>query len=378
MKKLTAGIFATLLTVVGVGAANAEIASKAYVDTQNTTQNTTIAGKADKATTLAGYGITDAATKTELTTGLEAKANTADLGALAELDAVGTAQITDKNVTKAKLADDIVTSLGKADSALQSADLDAYQTKTAADAAYAVKSTEGVANTASTNASAALTNIGTLSTLTTTAKGNTVAAINEVNATAKGTAATVATYGDVVTHDAADFATAAQGAKADTALQAADLDDYAKSADVATTYETNANAPATYATKTAIADMETKTNAAATYATKTALSDGLDGKQDTLTTAQLAAADSGITAAKVTTYDGYAATIASNTAAAATAQTAADNAQDAADAAQATADTANTTAGKAIPKPQTACSAVDAKCVLTTNGTTFEWEVVQR
>ena len=34
MKKLTAGIFATLLAVVSVGAAHAEIASKGYVDQQ--------------------------------------------------------------------------------------------------------------------------------------------------------------------------------------------------------------------------------------------------------------------------------------------------------------------------------------------------------
>lgn len=40
-----------------------------------------------------------------------------------------------------------------------------------------------------------------------------------------------------------------------------------------------------------------------------AISTALSGKQATLTTAQLAAANSGITAAKVTTYDGYAATI---------------------------------------------------------------------
>ena len=226
MKKLTAGIFATLLTVVTVGAANAEIASKTYVDDQvgtrattasvttltgrvdtvegtvtsqggrlttaesdidtlqansatktelagkqdkaliqsaqysdNTTNDTsypsvkavadaidsvtgnvsgvqedvtelqgTVAGlqtgKADKATTLQGYGITDAYTKTEVDTALGAKANTADLGALAEKDtvsaadidanAVTTAKIADKNVTKAKLADDVQASLGKA------------------------------------------------------------------------------------------------------------------------------------------------------------------------------------------------------------------------------------------------------------------------
>ena len=93
MKKLTAGIFATLLAVVSTGAANAEIASKGYVDdrvgtvssTVSTLQGTVsehttqIAGKADKATTLAGYGITDGATKTDLTEGLAGKVDNADI-----------------------------------------------------------------------------------------------------------------------------------------------------------------------------------------------------------------------------------------------------------------------------------------------------------
>ncbi len=119
MKKLTAGIFATLLTVVGVSGANAEIASKAYVDqglatkasttsvTNLTTEvttfkegiNTTITNqikanldsetsdiskaldaKADKATTLAGYGIGDAYTKKEVDTALGNKQNTLTAG----------------------------------------------------------------------------------------------------------------------------------------------------------------------------------------------------------------------------------------------------------------------------------------------------------
>ena len=48
MKKLTAGIFATLLAVVSTGAANAEIASKGYVDEQVDTVEATVATKADK------------------------------------------------------------------------------------------------------------------------------------------------------------------------------------------------------------------------------------------------------------------------------------------------------------------------------------------
>ena len=42
MKKLTAGIFATLLAVVSTGAANAEIASKGYVDDQVGTVSTQV------------------------------------------------------------------------------------------------------------------------------------------------------------------------------------------------------------------------------------------------------------------------------------------------------------------------------------------------
>ena len=100
MKKLTAGIFASLLAVVATGAAHAEIASKDYVDDhvgtvqtavtevegEVSTLSSTVAGhtteigkKADKATTLAGYGITDGATKTELTSGLAGKVDNADI-----------------------------------------------------------------------------------------------------------------------------------------------------------------------------------------------------------------------------------------------------------------------------------------------------------
>ena len=322
MKKLTAGIFATLLAVVSTNAANASIASKGYVDqqvggvsstvstlqgtvsghttsigeiqgtmetygdivTHNSAEYATAAQGAladtavqpgditnverttNKTQTLSAES-TDAQypsakavwdtiqTETEgiassgdldalgtrvttaegeidtLQTQMAGKANTDDLGALAELDAVGSAQITDgavatadiadKAVTEAKLSDTVNASLDKADTALQQADLAEYVTKTDADADYAVKSTETVANTASTNAQSALTNIGTLSELTTQAKTNAVAAINEVAseaAAAQTTAtgaqnavdaveSTIEGYGDIVTHNAAEFAT---------------------------------------------------------------------------------------------------------------------------------------------------------------------------
>ena len=78
MKKLTAGIFATLLTVVTVGAANANIASQGYVDDIKTALEADIDAKADSATTLAGYGITDAYTKTEVDSAVNLKENSAN------------------------------------------------------------------------------------------------------------------------------------------------------------------------------------------------------------------------------------------------------------------------------------------------------------
>ena len=51
-------------------------------------------------------------------------------------------------------------------------------------------------------------------------------------AAGKNASNTISTYGNIVTHNANEFATAAQGAKADTAVQPADLAEYAKDADV--------------------------------------------------------------------------------------------------------------------------------------------------
>ena len=64
---------------------------------------------------------------------------------------------------------------------------------------------------------------GSLSNLTTTAKSNLVAAINEVDANVDSISATIGGYGNIVTHNVSEFATAAQGAKADTAVQPADV-----------------------------------------------------------------------------------------------------------------------------------------------------------
>lgn len=64
---------------------------------------------------------------------------------------------------------------------------------------------------------------GDLSELTTTDKSDLVSAINEVDGDVASIEETIEGYGDIVTHDADEFATAAQGEKADTALQPEDI-----------------------------------------------------------------------------------------------------------------------------------------------------------
>lgn len=473
MKKLTAGIFATLLAVVSVGAAHAEIASKGYVDQQvgtkadaatvsslqgtvsgHTSQigtiNDTIGGygdivthdasefatsaqgaKADtavqpaaianverttnKTTTLSAEStdaqypsakavydtiqaetsdiassgdlsaLTTRVTTAEgeidtLQTDMAGKANTADLGDLATLDAVGSAQITDgsvatadiadKAVTEAKLSDTVNASLDKADTALQAADLADYVTTDAANAAYAVKSTEGVASTASTNAQTALTNIGTLTNLTTEAKTNTVAAINEV-ATEAAAAASAASAADTKAGQAQTAATAAQGdvdaleavvnnettglAAAHTAIDALESGKLDKTATAArATADASGNViTTTYATKAEIADLATDENLALKQ-------DKTDNNLATTNKTVVGA----INEVKTQADKGV-----SNAAAA----------QSTADTAKSTADSALTKANAAIPAPTAACADSANKCVLVSAGAgNYSWEVIAR
>ena len=438
MKKLTAGIFATLLAVVSADSAYAAIASSGYVDEKVgevqtavtevegdvSALQTTVAGKADKATTLSGYGITDAytsakgtalegrvaaveepeaqvaagvtgpvsggtvytaiqgvsgnvgtvtsdvatlksdmteakadisaletasathATKTELSSGLAGKANTADLGDLATLDAVGSAQITDgavatadiadKAVTEAKLSDTVNASLDKADSALQ---------KTTADATYAVKALESQVGTVSKE------NMGT--TTATTVVGGVKEAIDAAKAadTKAGSAAsaastaqsavdtveaTIGDYGDIVTHDVSEFATAAQGTKADTAVQPAAISDMLTKTEAGTTYYTKTSGDALAGRVTTaegeIDAIQTEMDTMATSETVTNLTNRVTTAEGDITALETAVndAESGLAATNAIADEALAN--------AATAQSAAEAAQTAAETAQSTAD----------------------------------------
>ena len=539
MKKLTAGIFATLLAVVSVDGAYAAIASKGYVDDQVgevqtavtavkgdvSTLQTTVAGKADSSTVTAlagrvttaegeidtlqtevdgkqdalGFTPEDSANKTttlsgtstdkqypsakavwdtiqtettgianeadvtalkgrvdtletasanhvvkneEITGGTHTKitydakglvtagANlTADdipeipntkvsgLGSLATKSSVATTDIASQAVTKEKLATDIVTSLGKADSALQQDSLNGYLTKTAADTAYAGKTLETQVGTVSKE------NMGT-TTATTVVAGVKEAIDAAKAADAKaGEAATAASTAQsdvdalegVVNNEATGLAAAHTAIDA---LESGKLDKNGTAAR-ATADASGNEITATYATKKEIANMATdanlalkqdKTDNALNTTVKTVVgainevkTQADKGVSDAATAQEAAeAAQTTATQAQTTanaalpkaTYNSEVGTVsASNMGTTATtvvaaikeavdeaaaAQRTANSANTAAGAAQDAAEAAQETANAAIPKPGGECSNPANKCVLTWNNSAYAWEVIER
>lgn len=248
MKKLTAGILTVMLGIVAANSADASIASKGYVDAQvktsvsnetfNTfkTENTAAIADAKKAGTdasneLTAYKTTASdtfATKTALSDGLGKKQNT-----LTAADFVkdGTGNV----VTGVTVGADGKIKYSTA-SVATSAELGDLQTKVG-EHTTALDKLNGTAETD-----------GSVAKSIADAVAKTKTAYEAADAT---TLQSAKDYADGL---AGNYATAAQGAKADTALQ-----------------------------PEAINDMETKTNAAATYATKTAL-EGVDGKFANYTT----------------------------------------------------------------------------------------------
>ena len=278
MKKLTAGIFATLLAVVSVGAAHAEIASKGYVDQQ-------VGTKADAATvsslqgtvsghtsqigtindTIGGYGDIVTHNASEFATSAQgAKADTAvQPAAIANVERTTnktttlSAESTDAQYPSAKAVYDTIQA--ETEGIASSGDLDALGTR--------VTTAEGEIDTLQTQMAG---------------KANTddLGALAELDAVGSAQI----TDGAVATADIADKAVTeaklsdtvnASLDKADTALQATDLADYvtktaadAAYADIATegvasTASTNAQSALTNIGTLTNLTTEAKTNTVA-------------------------------------------------------------------------------------------------------------------
>lgn len=349
MKKLTAGILTVMLGIVAANSADASIASKGYVDAQvgakvSTSDfetfkgtNTTAIEAAKKAGTDASAALetykTEAsntfATQTALSDGLKTKQNTLKAGTNIEIKDDGTIGTVG-----------IATTEG----------LNALET-TVAGHTTALDKLNGTAETE-----------GSVAKSIADAVASTKTAYEAADAT---TLQSAKDYADGL---AGNYATAAQGAKADTAVQPA-----------------------------AIADMETKTNAAATYATKTALDAKADkstiGEVETGKTVVEMIADaktaasgdttalqarvktiedsdvmaSGATKAKIDAIATNTAGVADNKAAVAAVT------KDLADNYTKTADLG--TLAKAAPG---ACAEPTKKCALVFDGTAYTWEVIER
>ena len=413
MKKLTAGIFATLLTVVTVGAANAEIASKTYVDDQVGTRATTesvtnltstVTSQGTRLTTAEGEIDTlqtNSATKTELAEGLAGKqdsaliksaqysANTTNDDAYPSVAAVANAITTvSGNVTGVT---ETVTELQGTVDGLQENVTDLQNTKQnknmGAEAANKIVTTDGTGNITTSDNIAASKVTGLANVATTGAYGDltgtpTLGALAEKDtvsaAEIDANAVTTAKIADknVTKAKLADDVQASLG-RADSALQQAALADYAKTADVdadlALKQDKTDNTLAT-TTKTvvgAINEVNTKAGTAATDAAQ-AKSDAAQAKTDA------AQAKTDATQAK---SDAAEATTAATTATETAAQAKTDAAQAKSDAEEAktTAGEAKTAALAAIPKPtDPSCENPTNKCVLTYNNSVYEWEVVAR
>ena len=382
MKKLTAGIFATLLAVVSVDGAYAAIASQGYVDEKVGTVTTALGNKADKT------AIADMLTKTEAGTTYATKESIADMETKSNASATYAtkSQVSSLSSEAEKIANRVTTVSDASDNTH-------YPTAKAVwDVVKA--ETEGIASTADLSA---------LTTRVTTAEG-------EIDTLQSDMAdkANTADLGDLATKDtvsateidadavttekildanvtkaklASDIQTSL--GKADSALQQADLADYAKTAEVASTYETKENAASTYETKAnASATYETKANASATYETKANASATYATKEEI----KGMATDANLNLKQDKTDNTLETTNKTVVGAINEVKTRADKgvsdaatAKSAADAAQKAAETAQTTAEARIPKPSGECSNPTAKCVLVSNGTnSFEWEVIAR
>ena len=323
-------------TVKAVATAIEEATSDIATNTDYEQLKTTVEGKQDKLSGAQLNAVNSGITADKVSTydgyaaTIAAKANTADLGALATKDTVGTADIDAKAVTTEKLADGIVASLGKADTALQQASLSDYQTKTQADAAYAVKTLENQVGVVSadnmhTTASTVVTAIaevadeaGAAQRAVTTAQGEVDALEAVVNNESTGLAAA---------HTAID-AVEGRVSTAETAIDAVESSVGEIQSD--------------------LAQMPTNTTIGTLGNLQTEVKTNLVGAINEVNT---------------------------NADSAASAAAAADSK---ADAAQSAAEAAQETANAAIPKPAGSCAEPGATCVLVYNGTSYSWEDIAR
>ena len=384
MKKLTAGIFATLLTVVAVDGAYAAIASKQYVDDINTALTSSIAGKADaSAVTTLERTVTGHTTEIgEINTALQGKVDDADIAdmqiktnmvntaawATGKTDdtkypsaaAVNTAitaatkDIASKDTVQ-QIQNDLDTAEGEID-ALQTGKQDKNMGPEAADHVVITDETGNITSAATIGADkvtglAEVATSGAYGDLTGTPSLGTLASKSTI------TSADI-TDGTIAEADLNETINESLD-KADNAVQPSDITDMQVKGNLtnAAGWDDDKSSDNKYPSNAAV-------NAAITSATSGLATDSKMGDLSTL---------------KTTEKTNLVGAINEVDANADAAKTAADAAQKDATQAKSDAAEAQAEAEAKIPLPTGECSNPTAKCVLVSNGTnSFEWEVIAR
>ena len=384
MKKLTAGIFATLLTVVAVDGAYAAIASQKYVDDINTALTSSISDKADKSAVTALESTVSGHTTQigQINTALEGKVDDADITDMQlTTNMVKTAgwaanktddtkypsaaavnnAITDatKDIASNTTVKQIQSDLDAAEANITELQTDKQDKNMGPEAANHVVITDQTGNITSA-ATIEATKVSGLANVAKTGAYSDLTGTPSLGALASKSTIT----SDDITNGTiaeADLNTTINASldKADSAVQPSEITDMQVKANLtnATEWDADKSSDTKYPSNAAV-------NAAITSATSGLATDSKMGDLSSLTTDEK------------TNLVGAINEVDANADAA---KTAADAAQ--ADATQAKSDAAaaKTAAEAKIPLPTGPCSNPTAKCVLVSNGTnSFEWEVIAR
>ena len=434
MKKLTAGIFATLLAVVSTGAANAEIASRGYVDEQVDTVEATVGQHTSQIgtinTTIEGYGdivtrnanefataaqgtkadtavqptaISDMQVKANLTTNAEWSTEKSADDKYPSNAAVNEAitAATSGLATSGKITEiegDITTIEGnitdiQGDVTQLQTDVSAKQNKNmGAGAANHIVTTDGTGNITS-SATIEATKVTGLADVATSGAYSDLSGTPSLGTLASKSTITSADITDgTIAEGDLNASINASLDKADTALQKATAD----AAYAVKSTETTASTAASDAQK-ALTDIGTKSELTTTNKDNLvgaineldaamndmATNDTIQGIQTDLTELE-GKVDTNTT--HIGTVGNLSTTAKTNLVSAVNeVKTQADKgvsdaaaAKSTADTAKSTADSALATANAAIPAPDGECEDPANKCVLTYNNTAYAWEVIER
>jgi len=384
MKKLTAGIFATLLTVVAVDGAYAAIASKQYVDDINTALTSSINNKADKSAVTALEGTVSGHTTeiSQINTTLAGKVDDADITDMQ----VKSNMVNTAGWAANKTDDTKYPSAAAVNTAITAATEDIASNETVEQIQTDLETAEGEIDALQTGKQDKNMGAGHENHIVTTDETGNITSVATIDADKVSGLADVATtgaYGDL-------SGTPSLGTLASKSTITSDdiTNGTIAEADLNTTINASLDKADSAVQPSAITDMQVKanlTNAAGWNADK---SSDTKYPSNAAVNAAITSATSGLaTDSKMGDLSSLTTTAKTNLvgainevdANADAAKTAADTAKSDAATAKAAAEAAQDEAEAKIPLPTGPCSDPTAKCVLVSNGTnSFEWEVIAR